>query len=165
MAKRYRLRTQLRAHAPHHVARESRVGVTVGADDRAGLQQRLNIAFQAVGEIGGVDEAESGGREHLLLFAAPCGLLDERGGVPFTERDGVALRAQPLAQERKLSGLTRTINPFHYDQFALESIRNEDRHKFFRTLRAAAAVLLTIIKRTVINYNLYPSCHDTQPST
>ena len=79
MAKRYRLRTQL-VLTPRTTSRAKAVYACGGADDRAGLQQRLNIAFEAVGEIGGVDEAESGGREHLLLFAAPCGLLDERGG-------------------------------------------------------------------------------------
>ena len=48
------------ADAARHVAREGGVGVAVGADDRAGLHQRNDVALQAVGEIGGVDQAEGG---------------------------------------------------------------------------------------------------------
>ena len=94
MAKRYRFRTQLRLDAARHVAGERGVGVAVGADDRAGLDQRQDVALRAVGEIGGVDQAEGGGREHLLPLAAARGLMHQRRGVPFAESDRVSPRAR-----------------------------------------------------------------------
>src|SRR5262249_54161201 len=117
------------AHTANHVARESRKGVAVGADDGSGLQERLNIAFQPIGEIGGMDAAKGCGRENLLPLAAPGGLPDERGGIPFTECDGVAFRAQPLAQEGKLRRLPRAVNSFDDNQLAVIAIRNKDGHK------------------------------------
>ena len=56
------------ADAARNVAGEGRIGVAVGADDRAGLDQGEDVALHAVGEVGGMDQAEGGRSKHLLLL-------------------------------------------------------------------------------------------------
>ena len=100
---RARFLSQLQSDAAaHYVASEGRVGVTVRAYHRARFQQRQNIALQAIGEIGGMDETERGGREHLFFLAAPRGFVHQRRGVPFAERHCVTPQSEPLRQERAL---------------------------------------------------------------
>ena len=116
-------------HAARHVAGECGVGVAVGADDGAGFYQGQNIAFHAVGKIGGMDQAEGGGREHLLPLAAARGLPHQRRRVPFAERDSVALRAQPVAEKGDLRGLAGPVDAFDHNQFAFISIGSKNRHR------------------------------------
>ena len=85
------------ADAAHDVAREGGVCVTVRAHHCARLHQRNDVTLQAVGEIGGVDQAERHRREHVLLLAAAGGFTHQRRRVPFAEGDGDTLRTQPLA--------------------------------------------------------------------
>src|SRR6185436_14664096 len=51
------------AHAAGYVAREGRKSVTVGADDASSPERRQDLAFGAVREIRGMDQAEGGRRE------------------------------------------------------------------------------------------------------
>ena len=66
-------------HAAGHVARERRVHVAVAQHHGPGFQQRQDAALGPVGEIGRVDQGESGGRQHLLFLAELRGVLHERG--------------------------------------------------------------------------------------
>ncbi len=88
-----------RIDAAGDVAGEGGVGITVGADNGAGAHKGQDVALGAVGKIGGMDEAEGGGSEHLLFLAAAGGFVDDRRGVPFAERDGEAARSQPAAEK------------------------------------------------------------------
>src|SRR5450432_484672 len=117
------------AHPAGHVARERGVGVSVGADDGARFDQRQDVTFHAVGEIGSVDQAEGGWSEHLLALAAARGLAHQRGGIPLAESHGIALGSQPMAEQRHLGGLSGTIDPFDHDQLAAVPVGHEQGHK------------------------------------
>ncbi len=115
----------LRIHPAGHVAREGGVGVAVGADDRAGADQRQDVALGAVGKIGGMDQAESGGSEHLLLLAAARGFVHQRGRIPLAESDGEAARAEPLAQQRNLRALARAVDSLDDNELASMTVGGE----------------------------------------
>ena len=65
------------------------------------------------------------GREHLLLLAAARGLAHQRRGVPFAEGDGVALRAQPLLQQRELRGFAGAVDAFDDNQLSAVAVGSE----------------------------------------
>jgi len=78
------------------------------------------LAFIAVGEVGGVDEAESGGGKQLALFALAGGVFDQRGGIPLAEKDLQPLQLQPAFEQVNLRGLAGAIQSFHGNQSSRE---------------------------------------------
>ncbi len=78
--------------------------------------------FQAIGEVGGVNQAKGGRREHLLLLAAAGGFAHERGRIPFAEGDGVAAAPKPLGKQGDLGGLAGAVDSFDNNQAAKKTI-------------------------------------------
>ena len=106
--------------AADDVAGEGGEDVAVAQDDVAGAQQRHQVALVAVGKVGGVDEAEGGGREQLALLALAGGGLDQLGGVPLAEIDFELLQFEPALEQVDLGGFPRAVQAFHGDQAARE---------------------------------------------
>src|SRR3954468_24801736 len=96
-----------------------------------------------------MNQAERRGREHLLFFAAAGSLPDQRRGVPFAESDRVSLRAEPVAEKRKLSGFSGAVDAFHYDQLAAVSVRCEQGHALFALYRGAITERLHVLRHGV----------------
>ena len=104
--------------AAHDVARERGEDIAVAQHEVTGAQQRNQMPFITVGEIGRVDQAESGGREQFALFAFAGGGFDEFRRVPFAEEDFQPLQFQPAFKQINLRGFAGTIQPFDRDQAA-----------------------------------------------
>ena len=107
--------------AADHVAGKGGEDVAVAQDDVAGAQQRHQVPFVAVGEIGGVNEAEGGRREQLALLALAGGGFDQLGGIPLAEIDLQLLQFEPALQQINLGGFPRAIQAFHRDEAAGET--------------------------------------------
>jgi hypothetical protein len=106
----------LRGTAAYGVAGEGREYIAIAQDDIPGAEQGNELALITVREVGGMDEAKSGGRKELALFAFAGGGLDEVRGVPFTEEDLEALDFKPAAQQVNLGGFPGAIEAFYGDQ-------------------------------------------------
>ena len=105
-------------HATDGIAGERGEKVAIGEHNVAGAEEGEDLALVAVGEIGGVDQGESGGREKLLPFAFGRGFLDEDGGIPLGEEDAIALEFEPALDEVDLGGLAGAIQPLDSDEFS-----------------------------------------------
>ena len=106
----------LRRAAAHGVSCERGENIAVAEHDVTGAQQRHQLAFVAVGEIRGVDEAEGGGREQFAFFAFAGRGLDEFGGIPFAEKNLQALQFQPAFEEVDLCGFAGAVQPLDRDE-------------------------------------------------
>ncbi len=102
----------MRGAAAGRVAREGGVNVAVGENQVAAVQQRHDLAFAAVREIGGVQQGERGGGQQPALFSAAGGGLHQRRGIPFGEVDAIAADFQPALQQIELGAFSRAVNPF-----------------------------------------------------
>ena len=67
-----------RRAAAHGVAGEGGENVAVAQHDVTGAQKGHELAFVAVGEIGGVNQAESCGGKQLAFFSLAGGVFDQR---------------------------------------------------------------------------------------
>jgi hypothetical protein len=74
------------------------------------------MPFVAVGEIGRVNQAESGRREQLALLALARGGFHQLGGIPFTEIDANSFGLEPPFQEINLGGFAGAIEPLDGNQ-------------------------------------------------
>src|ERR1700690_99401 len=99
----------IRVHTSGDVARKCGVNVAVAKNNGARFEQRKNAAFRAIGEIGGMNQRESGRREHFFLLAELGGVFYERRGIPFVEDDAIAFRLEPFVKKAELGGLPGTI--------------------------------------------------------
>jgi len=82
------------------------------------------LALQPVREIGGVNQAE---RHRVnMFFFLPRRVVSRTNGEEFhsLKATAVRLRAQPLAQQGKLSGFSGTIDPSTTMKFATMAVRN-----------------------------------------
>ena len=104
-----------RRAAPHRVPAEGGEDIAVAQDQVTGAQQRDQLPFIAVGEIGGMDQAERVGRKQLPLLSLARGILDQLGGIPLAEKHLQPLQFQPALEQVNLGGLARPIQPLHGD--------------------------------------------------
>ena len=100
-----------RGAAANGVAGERGENVAIAQNEIAGAQERKELAFVAVGKIGGVDEAEGGRGEEFALFSFAGGVLDEGRGIPFAEENFKPLKFQPAFEEVDLGGFARAVWP------------------------------------------------------
>jgi hypothetical protein len=69
-----------------------------------------------VGKIGGLEQAEGCGGEHLLAFAKAGCAFYQLGRIPLAEIHRFSLLAQPFGKQIDLGGFTAAIDTFHDDQ-------------------------------------------------
>jgi len=100
------------------IAGEGGEDEAVAEDDVTGLEEGNELAFVAVGEVGGVDEAEGGGGEEILFLALAGGGFDQGGGVPLAEEDLEALQFEPAFEEIDLGRLAGAVEAFDGDEAA-----------------------------------------------
>src|SRR5205085_12086971 len=86
--------------------------------DVAGMQQRKNLPFIAVGEIRAVDQRECRWRQELALFAFTGRLFDDCRRIPLGEENLIAIQFQPPFQQVNLSGFAGAVEPFDSDKFS-----------------------------------------------
>ena len=84
------------------VAGESGENIAVAQHDVTGAQQRHQMAFVTISEIGRVNQAEGGGRKQFALFAFAGGGFYQFGGVPFAEINLQSLQFQPAFEQVNL---------------------------------------------------------------
>lgn len=102
--------------AADDVARVGGEHVAVAEHEIAGAQQRHELAFIAVGEVRGVNQAEGGRREKLGLFPLAGRTFHQLGGIPFAEKNLQPLLFEPAFEEIDLRGFAGTIQPLDCDQ-------------------------------------------------
>ena len=71
------------------------------------------MALVAIGEIGGVDEAEGGGGEEFTLLALAGGGFDQFGGIPLAEVNFQALQLKPALEQVDLGRFPGAIQTLH----------------------------------------------------
>ena len=97
------------------VAGEGGVDVAIGEDEIVALEEGHDLAFAAVGEVGGVEEREGGGGEEAFLFAAAGGGFYEGRGVPLGEVETVAADFEPAFEEIELGAFAGAVGAFDDD--------------------------------------------------
>src|SRR4029077_8358961 len=100
------------------VAGKGGVDVAIGEDEVVTLEQGHDLAFAAVGEIGGMQKRERGGSEEAFLFAATRGRFNQGRRVPLGEMETVAADLEPALEEIELGALAGTIGTFDHDKSA-----------------------------------------------
>ena len=119
------------------VARESGENVAIAQHDVAGAQQRNELPLVTVRKIGGMDQAESRGREQLALFAFAGGGFDEVRGIPLAEKNLQPLHFEPASQQVNLRGFPGAIEAFDRDQAAGKS---QFRKRFCHRIKVCTAL-------------------------
>jgi hypothetical protein len=104
------------------------------------------MALVTVSEVGGVDEAESGGSEEFAFLAFAGGGFHQLGGVPFAEIDIEPLQLEPAFQEVNLGGFSRAIQPFDGDQPAGEIEFCERLHLLQRRLKLCGGKTIFLLR-------------------
>src|SRR5437016_1098365 len=84
------------------------------------MTRKSNSVLIAVGEVGGVNETESGGSEQFPFLAFAGGGFDQYRGIPLAEIDFQALQLEPAFEQINLGGFARAIQAFDGDKAARE---------------------------------------------
>ena len=82
------------------------------------MEQRHDLAFAAVGEIGGMKQRKRGGREQAALLAPASGGFYQRRRVPLGEVDAVTADFEPALQEVELGAFAGSVDAFDHDERA-----------------------------------------------
>ena len=100
------------------VARKRGVNVAVGQDEIVALQQRHDLAFAAVGKVGGVQQRKCRRRQQAALLSASRRGLHQRRRIPLGEMQAVAADFEPALQQIKLRAFARAVGAFDDDKRA-----------------------------------------------
>ena len=98
------------------IAGEGGEDVAVAQHEVAGLEQGEQLALVAIGEIGGVNEAEGGRGQEIHLLALAGGAFHQFGGIPLGKEHLELLHLHPAFEQIDLRGLAGTIESFDSDQ-------------------------------------------------
>ena len=108
-------------------ARQRREDVAIRQDDETGLERRDDLLFQAVGEVGGVEQHEGQLVERVARLGELDGRLHQRRAGPPGLDDAVALDLEPLAQQLDLRAAADAVGALDRDQLARVAVDAADR--------------------------------------
>jgi hypothetical protein len=115
--------------ASRHVASKGGVDVSIGQYEGTGLERRDDVLFGAVGEVGGVNQAERHRRQHALLLAPPGHVTNERRRIPFAEKRPVPCRFQPFLEQGQLRALAGPVDALNDEETSRNAMLAIDLHR------------------------------------
>src|SRR5262249_37923325 len=96
--------------------------VSVSKNNVAGVQERENLPFVAIGEVCAMDQRERRRRQQLAFLPLSCRLSNDCRRVPLGEEHFVAVQFEPPFEQVNLRGFPGTVQSLDGDKLSSDRL-------------------------------------------